>query len=84
MSIFTLVGFIGIAINLIAYAMLSSGRLKASEARYQLMNITGTVCILLSLVAQWNLPAFIANLAWLLIGLLSLARILWLAKRSRA
>lgn len=84
MSLFTLIGFLGITINLAAYAMLSAGRVKAGEARYQAMNIVGTLCLLLSLVAQWNLPAFIANVAWLLIALGSFARILWLAKRGRA
>lgn len=78
----TLLGLIGVAINLTAYGLLSAGRMKASEARYQIVNIVGTTGILLSLITQWNLPIFISNMAWLLIAIFGLARIIRLRRNA--
>lgn len=71
----TAIGMVGVVLVIAAYALLSSGRLRADEVRYQIINITGTVGILLSLITQWNLASFIANTAWLLIGFVGLTRI---------
>jgi hypothetical protein len=35
----------------------------------------GTAGILASLMSAWNLPAFVANTAWIMIGIVSLVRI---------
>lgn len=83
MEIFLVImGLLGVAINLVAYALLTSGRLLASDARYQLINILGTGGILLSLLAQWNLPSFVANVAWLIIGMAGLVRIKRMRKNT--
>lgn len=74
-SLATIIGLVGVAVNLAAYGMLSSGKLKASDALYQYLNIAGTTGLLISLFAQWNLPSFVANMAWLLIGIVGLIRI---------
>ncbi|MFZ4540503.1 MAG: CBU_0592 family membrane protein [Rickettsiales bacterium] len=74
-SLITLIGLLGVAINLVAYGMLSAGRIKATQTRYQVMNIAGTTGILLSLLVQWNLASFVMNLAWLLISIVGLIRI---------
>ena len=71
----TLLGIAGVVVNLIAYGLLSSGRLGATDLRYQLMNIMGTIGILLSLFVQWNLSSFVLNVAWLLIGIVGVIRI---------
>ncbi|MES2985418.1 MAG: cyclic nucleotide-binding protein [Pseudomonadota bacterium] len=75
MTLFTVIGLIGVVGVLAAYGLLSSGRVKADEARYQWLNIAGTAGILISLGAQWNFASFVANAAWLLIGLVGLGRI---------
>ena len=82
LSFFTLLGLVGVAINLVAYGLLSAGRMKADEARYQLINIAGTTGILLSLIAQWNLPIFISNVAWLVVAMLGLARTIRLRRNA--
>lgn len=71
----TILGLCGVAVNLTAYFLLSAGRMKAHHARYQWLNIGGTLCILLSLVVQWNLPAFLLNLAWLMIAIVGITHI---------
>ena len=75
MTFYTIIGLIGVTINLVAYGLVTTGHMKASEARYQVMNIVGTSGLLVSLVAQWNLAVFLLNIAWLAISITSYARI---------
>ncbi len=77
----TAIGILGVIVNLTAYGLLSSGRLQASQARYQLLNILGTTGILISLAVQWNLPSFMANIAWLAIGVVAWVRIVRKGRR---
>jgi hypothetical protein len=69
------IGIAGAALVLLSYGLLSTGRLTADDARYQWLNIIGTLAILGSLMVQWNLPSFILNGAWVLIGIAGLIRI---------
>jgi hypothetical protein len=71
----TAIGVAGVVVTVLAYALLSLGKLDADRASYQWINVLGTACILLSLIVQWNLPAFLANAAWIVIGLIGLWRI---------
>lgn len=75
MSIFTILGLLGVVIVLIAYGMMTAGKWAANSARYQWLNVIGTAGLLISLIGQWNLPAFVANALWILIGVVSLVRI---------
>ncbi len=74
-SILIAVGLAGVSLVLVTYGLLASGRLAAHSAPYQWLNVVGTVGILLSLSVQWNLSAFLLNIAWLTIGVVSLLRI---------
>jgi hypothetical protein len=74
-SFLVAVGLIGVVLNLVAYGLLTTGRLQPTDTRYQWMNVFGTVGILLSLMVQWNLPSFILNAAWMLIGVVALMRL---------
>lgn len=78
----TLLGLAGVVVNLIAYGLLSSGRMRATDLRYQVMNIAGTIGILLSLFVQWNLSSFVLNAAWLLIGVIGVIRIFKLGRTA--
>ena len=75
MALFTIIGLIGVATVLVAYGMMTVGKWAASSAIYQWLNVLGTSGIMLSLIASWNLPAFVANTLWIMIGLFSLVRI---------
>lgn len=69
------IGFVGVGLVLIAYALMTAGKLRANAPLYQWLNVSGTAGILLSLLGQWNLPAFLTNVAWISIGIASLIRI---------
>lgn len=79
--LFVAIGMAGVVLVLLAYGLISSGRMTGEDVRYQLINIAGTTGILISLIAQWNLPSFIANAAWLMVGFVGLIRI-WRKRRT--
>lgn len=67
-------GIIGVAMVLLLYFLLQSERVLATSPAFSLGNATGAGLILVSLVQQFNLSAFIVEAAWLLISLYGLAR----------
>ena len=71
----TYAGLVGVALALIGYGLVSTKRIHSNQPIYQWLNIGGSAGILLSLITQWNLPSFLANAAWLTIGLVSVTRI---------
>jgi len=68
------VGWIGAALVLIAYALLSSGRLTGRSAAYQLMNVIGAAGFVVN--SGWNgaLPSAALNVVWMAIGVAALVR----------
>ncbi len=73
-SIATGLGLTGVVLVLLAYGLVSAGKLQATEQRYQLINIVGTIGVLISLMVQWNLSSFLLNAAWLVIGIVGVLR----------
>lgn len=75
MTLPTLIGILGVIGVLVAYGLMTAGRWAADSARYQWLNVIGTTGILTSLIDAWNVAAFVANTAWIAIGIVSLVRI---------
>lgn len=75
MLLTTLIGLVGVFTVIIAYGLMTAGKISAQSKPYQWLNVLGTAGILISLIDQWNLPAFIANAAWIMIGIFSLIRL---------
>lgn len=74
MSAADVVGLIGVAAYLLAYALLQLGKLKVEDGRYALLNGVGALAILYSLIFDFNLPSFITQSAWLLFTIIGYAR----------
>ena len=70
-----MIGLMGVATNLAAYLLLSMGRLRPNNPRYQWMNVGGTIAIILSLFVQFNAAAMVLNIAWLTVSAVALMRI---------
>ena len=66
------IGWIGAALILGAYAVLSTGRLRAESLTYQLMNILGAAGFVVN--SGWNgaLPSAAMNVIWMGIGIYAL------------
>ncbi|WP_426689922.1 CBU_0592 family membrane protein [Rhodanobacter ginsengiterrae] len=62
-------GYIGVALVLLAFFLLQERKLQGNGLIYQSMNIFGAIGVMLSLgFGNFNLAAFIMQVAWLLIG----------------
>ena len=73
-----IVGIVGVAMVLSAYAALQLQKIDSRTVAYSLLNTIGSILILISLCYSWNLASGIIEIAWLLISLYSLVRALWL------
>jgi|GEM_PF-5135737 len=71
---FTIIGLIGVAMSLSAYALLTRGVFHRNDPRYYWINIIGTLFIALSITVQWNLAAMVSQVLWVAISLVGLVR----------
>jgi hypothetical protein len=67
-------GNIGVLVLMTAYLMLQLNRLKASGLLYSLLNLLGASLIIISLIADFNLSAFVIEVFWVLISLVGIIR----------
>ena len=71
---FDLAGFAGVALIVAAYLMLQLNRLPSTAPAYSLLNAIGAFLVMLSLVFDFNLAAFLMEAFWFLISLIGLLR----------
>ncbi len=70
-----IVGWVGGALILAAYLLVSTRRLAAHAAAFQWLNIAGAVGILINSGWHGALPSVILNIAWMAIGIATLWRL---------
>ena len=70
-----IIGWLGAALILGSYALLSTGRLKADSVTYQLMNVLGAAGFVVN--SGWNgaLPSAAMNVIWFGIGVYALRQL---------
>ncbi|MBS0505351.1 MAG: hypothetical protein JSS55_16465 [Proteobacteria bacterium] len=70
-----IVGWIGAALILVAYLLLSAGKLPARSYAYQGMNLLGAIFFVVN--SGWNgaIPSASLNVIWAFIALFALTRI---------
>lgn len=73
---YDIIGTIGVAIIIVAYFLLQTGRLRSDQLAYSLMNGVGAVLILISLYYDFNFPSLVVEFFWLLISLYGIVRYL--------
>ena len=71
--IFQITGWLGSALLIIAYVLVSSKKLQPEDVRYQLINLGGALCLLIYAVYSLAYPFILVNFIWLLIGI----RFIW-------
>jgi hypothetical protein len=74
-------GWVGAALILLAYLLLSMGKVSGKSALYQGMNIVGAAGFIIN--GWWHnaLPSTVLNVIWMLIGGVALWRI-WARQKS--
>lgn len=63
------VGNMGGLCFLIAFFLLQKEKLSSKSLTYLLLNLTGSQCLIYSLVFHWNLPSFLLEAAWTMISM---------------
>ena len=72
-------GMLGAAMVMGAYALNQAGRLASADLRFPLVNLVGSVLILVSLLFAFNLPAFVIEIFWIAISVYGI----WRAREIR-
>lgn len=69
------IGWIGAALILAAYVLLSTSRLDGQSRLYQAMNVVGAACFVVNSGYNGAIPSAALNVAWALIGVYTLWRV---------
>ena len=67
-------GNIGVVFIIIDYLLLQLNRISSNSLSYSLLNAVGASLIIISLISNFNLSAFIMEATWVLISLFGLYR----------
>ncbi len=80
---YDLAGNIGVLMIIIAYLLLQLERISSAAVSYLLLNAAGAVLVMVSLMFNFNLSAFLMEVFWLMISLFGLGKTLY-QRRSEA
>ena len=69
------VGWGGMALILVAYVLLSMGKIDGRSRAYQWMNVVGAACFVVNSGYNGAIPSATLNVAWAAIGLYTLWRV---------
>jgi hypothetical protein len=81
------VGYLGVVLVLLAFLLLQARKLRGSGLIYQLMNVAGAIGVILSLafgLGPINWPAFLMQLAWVVIGVYGIVHASRARREARA
>ena len=71
---YDIVGTVGVALIAVTYLLLQIGKLKSEDIRYSLLNGLGASLVIVSLLFEFNLAAFLMEAFWVLISVVGLVR----------
>ncbi|GAA0945910.1 hypothetical protein GCM10009560_61250 [Nonomuraea longicatena] len=69
------VGWLGAGLLLFGYAMVSSSRLSGESVAYQLINLGGSLGLMINSAVQAAWPSAVLNLIWAAIGVTALFKL---------
>ncbi|HEX5536263.1 MAG TPA: hypothetical protein VFX27_03640 [Sphingobium sp.] len=70
-------GWVGAVLILIAYLLVSSGRLEGGSVPYQVLNLFGSLGFILNTAWHGAIPSTVLNIIWFAIAIFTLARVAW-------
>ena len=83
-SLIDIIGWIGSASVVIAYALLSNNKLVSSSLTYQLLNLLGGICLVINTFYHAAYPSTLVNVVWAVIAISTLARVVHAPSREVA
>lgn len=74
MNLIEITGWLGALLLLLAYGLVSAGKVRACSRTYQWLNIGGAACIAVNSGANGAYPSAALNIVWIVIGAFALLR----------
>ncbi|WP_114229142.1 MULTISPECIES: CBU_0592 family membrane protein [Sphingomonas] len=68
-------GWVGAVLILLAYGLLTAGKIPARSLAYQGMNVVGAIGFIINSYANGAMPSAALNVVWALIGLVAISRL---------
>ena len=68
-TIYDELGLVGVVVTIIGYFFLQSGKIQLRGWLYSFLNALGSLLILVSLCAKFNLAAFVMEAIWFFISI---------------
>jgi uncharacterized protein with PQ loop repeat len=81
--VYTSIGWIGALFCTLGYVLLSMQLIRAESLLFQLLNILGGLFLSITALETSDMPNVIANLLWMLTGMIALGRYLWNRRRMQ-
>ncbi len=69
-------GWIGTTLILFAYLLISTNKVTGTSKLYQIMNIFGSIGLIVNTHVQRAIPSMTLNIIWVLIGVYVLTKVL--------
>ncbi|TDW96135.1 CBU_0592 family membrane protein [Dinghuibacter silviterrae] len=74
MPIIDIIGWLGSALVVFAYAMNMFGRMKAESLPYYLLNISGSACLIVNTYYHHAIPSAVVNVIWVGLAVWAMVR----------
>lgn len=72
--VFDIIGWAGAACVLTAYFLISTDRITADNTKYHLLNLAGSVCLIMHTYYQFAYPSVFVNIIWAGIAIYSMVK----------
>jgi len=69
-----IIGLVGVGCIVTAYALISAEKVTSRSFSYHMLNLSGALLIIVSLLYSWNTPSFVIEVIWIAISLYGLSR----------
>ena len=71
-----LIGMLGMLCIVLAYYAIEKGKYTRDNLAYYLINLTGAILLIISLMIHFNLGSFVIELFWIVISVQGIIRLL--------
>jgi hypothetical protein len=72
--IIDIIGWIGSALVVIAYALNMYKKLAPDTATYYLLNIIGSACLIANTIYHHAIPSAVVNIVWIFLAVLAMVK----------
>ncbi len=73
-SLYDLVGNVGVFFIIIAYLLLQLKKISSNDIKFSIMNLVGAALVIISLIQNFNMSAFVIEVFWVGISLVGILR----------